>query len=357
MWQQCHFKVFLCQNHFFTTLQKKSIMNISILVPKGPVVLSSVVGSYKIFNAVNKYLIDSGKRMDPLFNVEIVGTTATTALYDGAFQINCHKTLDEVKTTDLAIMAAICGDITCQLQDNAELVEWIRKQYLEKDTEIASLCMSAFLMAQTGLLNGKKCATHWFAADAFRAAFPEVNLVSDSIITHESGIYSSGGAYSFLNLILYFIEKYAGREAAVWAAKFFEIELDRVSQDQFVIFSTQHTHTDENILKAQHYIEQHYHKSLSVSAIAEKHMITRRNFIRRFKKATNNTPIEYIQRVKIEAAKRRFESGNCTINEVMYEVGYNDSRTFREAFKKITGLSPTEYRNRYNVAFSMAQAS
>lgn len=191
------------------------------------------------------------------------------------------------------------------------------------------------------------------AEEAFRSMYPKVNLTPENIITEENGIYSSGGAYSFLNLILHLVEKFTGRESAIWASKVFEIEIDRVSQSQFTIFNTQKQHDDHPIKKVQDFIEVNFDKKISIDQLADMSAISRRNFIRRFKKATSNTPLEYIQRVKMEVAKKSFETKNINVNEVMYAVGYNDNKAFRNIFKKVTGLSPMQYKSRY---YKMAMA-
>ncbi len=210
------------------------------------------------------------------------------------------------------------------------------------------------MLAETGLLNGKSCATHWTAHDIFRKRYPKVELVPEKIIVEDNGIYSSGGAYSFLNFILYLIEKYYGRENAIWCSKVSEIEFDRIEQGHFMIFSGQKDHNDEPIKEAQEYIEEHFAEKISIEHLAERSAISKRNFLRRFKRATANTPLEYIQRVKIEAAKKILESTTSTINEVMYDVGYNDTKSFRNTFKKHTGLSPIEYRKKYNREMAFA---
>lgn len=201
---------------------------------------------------------------------------------------------------------------------------------------------------ETGLMNGKSCATHWLTHDAFRKRFPNVNLIPEKVISEDNGIYSSGGACSFLNLLLYLIEKYYGRETAIWCAKVFEIEFDRLDQNQFVIFNGQKEHADEEIITIQEFIEERYAEKISIEALAEKMATSSRNFVRRFKKATNNTPIEYIQRVRIEVAKKQLESSTMNVHQVMYLCGYNDDKTFRTIFKRYAGLTPLEYRNKYN---------
>ncbi|WP_316813890.1 GlxA family transcriptional regulator [Pedobacter heparinus] len=319
--------------------------HISILVPRGEAVLSSIVGPYKVFSHVNEYLIGMGKH--PLFKIQLVGIDAETELYDGLFTVKPHALLTEVDKTDLVIIPAPSGDMTKSLALNQEFLPWITRQYKD-GAEVASLCVGAFLLASTGLLKGRKCATHWMASNSFRTMFPDVNLVADKIITDENGIYSSGGAYSFLNLMLYLVEKYAGRAMAILCSKVLEIEFDRGSQSPFIIFEGQKEHDDEPVRLAQSYIEKNFHERITVDQLALMLAVGRRNLERRFKKATANTIAEYMQRVKIEAAKMSLETSRENVNEVMYKVGYTDTKAFRTTFRKVTGLSPVQYRNKYS---------
>jgi transcriptional regulator GlxA family with amidase domain len=233
------------------------------------------------------------------------------------------------------------------MKRNKLLVDWIEQQY-KHGAEIASMCTGTFMLASAGLLDGKNCSTHWSAADTFRTMFPKVNLQADKLITDEHGIYTNGGAYSFLNLVIYLVEKYYDRQTAIYCSKIFQIEMDRQSQSAFTIFTGQKLHGDEMVQKAQAYIESKVDEKISVEDLSSKFAVGRRNFDRRFIKATGNTPVEYSQRVKIEAAKKAFETSRKTINEVMYDVGYSDVKAFREVFRKITGISPLEYRSKYN---------
>jgi transcriptional regulator GlxA family with amidase domain len=317
--------------------------HISILVPN-EAVPAAIVDPRYMFTAVNQFL--KQQEREPFFEVELVGLSKQVTLTNGVFSVNVDKSLSEVKKTDLIIVPAVSGDIRFALDANAGFVPWIVDQY-NRGAEVASLCLGAFLLASTGLLNGRKCSTHWLFADEFREMFPEVTLTDGSIITEENGIYSSGGAASYWNLLLHLIEKYTNREMAIRASKFFAIEIDRKSQSPFIMFNGQKKHEDEPIRQAQEFIEKNVTEKISVEELAIRFAIGRRHFERRFKKATNNTPVEYIQRVKIEAAKKDLESGRKTVNEVMYDVGYSDIKAFRTVFKKITGLSPVEYRNKY----------
>ncbi|MCW5515999.1 GlxA family transcriptional regulator [Muriicola sp. Z0-33] len=329
--------------------------HISVLVPAGSSIVDTIIAPYNLLKMANTYYKRLNKLKTVAFQVDLVGLSEEPVVYQGLFSVQPTATIHEVLNTDLIIVSPLSGDMEKELFNNREFVPWIRKQRIENDAEIASLCKGAFLLAETGLLNGKSCATHWTAHEQFQRRYPAVHLMPEKIICEDNGIYSSGGAYSILNFTLYLIERYFGREVAIWCSKLSEIEFDRVSQSEFIIFSGQKGHTDESIKKAQHYIENNYQQKLSISKIAEKVNMNGRSFLRRFKKATANTPLEYIQRVKIEAAKKKLESSTDTILEVMYGVGYIDEKAFRTTFRKYCGLSPKAYRNKYNRELAFSQ--
>ncbi len=315
------------------------------MIPEGETSLSNIEAAHKMFSKVNEAL--ERVQRPPLFKIQLVGLRNETTLSNGLFSIKPDHTLQGVFKSDLIIIPAVHGDPNKVLAANAAFLPWIVKQY-KGGAEVVSLCIGAFLLAATGLLKGRSCTTHWLAADDFRKMYPDVNLMPYKIITDEGGIYTSGGAYSSLNLLLYLVEKFAGRDAAIKSSKMFEIDIERNSQSPFIIFQGQKDHEDTVIKKAQEFIESNYADKITVDALASMLALSRRHLERRFKKATSNTVVEYMQRVRIEAAKMSLETIRENVNEVMYNVGYTDTKAFRMIFKKITGLSPVEYRNKYN---------
>lgn len=319
--------------------------HLTILVPDGENNLSSIVGAYKIFTRANDYWKKTGKK--ELFRIELAGISKKVDFYNGLFTVTPQTHISAIRKTNLIIIPSLNHNYEKTVQHNQRLIDWIEKQY-RNGAEVASICTGAFMLASSGLLDGKSCSTHWAAADIFRTKFPQVNLQADRLITDENGIYTNGGAYSFLNLVLYLVEKYYDRQAAIFCSKVFQIDIDRHNQSAFTIFTGQKSHGDEMVRKAQTYIESHLQEKISVEQLSSRFSVGRRNFDRRFVKATGNTPVEYAQRVKIESAKKAFEASRKTINEVMYEVGYSDIKTFREIFRRITGMSPLEYRSKYN---------
>jgi len=319
--------------------------HLTIVVPNGDNNLSSIVGAYKIFSRANQYRQEQTGQ--PLFTIQLAGLSEEVGFHDGLFSVRPHVRLADVKKTDLIILPSLNHNFMKAIAENGELVTWVTQQY-RNGAEIASVCTGAFLLASTGLLEGMTCSTHWSVASEFKKMFPGIDLQTDKLITDENGIYTNGGAYSFLNLILYLVEKYFDRPTAIFCSKVFQVEMDRHSQSVFTIFSGQKQHGDEMVQQAQTYIESRMQEKISVEELCSVFSTGRRNFDRRFTKATGNTPGEYLQRVRIESAKRSLETTRKTVNEVMYEVGYADVKAFREVFRRITGMSPLEYRRRYN---------
>jgi transcriptional regulator GlxA family with amidase domain len=318
--------------------------HVTIVVPKGKVNLSSISGSFEILTRANEYWRKMGNK--PMIEIRIAGFVTELKLDSGFFSVY-PVNIKEIKKTDLLIIPSVSYDYDNVIKENKELIIWIKEQY-NAGAEIASICTGAFLLAATGLLEGKTCSTHWNAATDFKRLFPNINLQVDKLITVQQGIYTNDGAYSFLNLILFLVEKYFDRQTAIRCSKVFQIDIERISQSPFFIFQAQKNHGDELVCKAQTYIEENLTEKISFEKLASKLAISRRNFDRRFIKGTGNTPVEYLQRVKVEVAKSTLEKGRKSIFEVMNEVGYSDDKAFREVFKKITGLSPLDYRAKYN---------
>jgi transcriptional regulator GlxA family with amidase domain len=325
--------------------------HISVLVPRGDVALGTIEGPFKFFSFVNDFLVAMGKQ--PAFQIQLVGITPEVQRYAGVFAVSPEATIETLHKTDLVIIPAVNGDKDFVIDSNKAFFPWIALQH-RQGAEVASLCVGAFLLAATGLLAGRNCTTHWMSTPDFKRMFPDVNLMDNRVITDENRVYTSGGANYFWNLLVYLVEKYVDREMAIYTTKFFMIEIDRNTQSPFIMFTGQKEHEDEVIRKAQDFIEKRFQDKITVDQLSDMFAIGRRSFERRFKKATSNSVIEYIQRVKIEAAKKSFEVTRKNVTELMYEVGYTDTKAFRSTFKKITGLSPVEYRNKYNKSATTA---
>ena len=212
------------------------------------------------------------------------------------------------------------------------------------------------LVAAAGIIDGKRITTHWMGADNLREMFPEVIVEDDKIILDEGGIYSCGGAFTFTTLIMYLVEKFCGHETAVYASKILLIDLYKDPQSSYNIFRLQKQHNDKEVKTVQDIFEKSFSASHSLNDLAEKVAMSRRTFIRRFKKATGNTPVEYLQRVRVEAAKKELETSPEPIESIPSKVGYEDYGSFLNVFKKYAGVSPSAYRKRYGNLGDLALA-
>jgi transcriptional regulator GlxA family with amidase domain len=321
-------------------LKKK---HISILALR-KVNYASIVDAKAVFKKANEVLLANGK--EAMFDIEIVGEVPELTTEDGCLTIRPDKITDQVMKTDLIIIPALQGAVLSSSHQNRFFVDWIIRQY-QQNAEIASLCTGAFMLAFTGLLKDKKCTTHWAYANEFRYYYPNVTLVDEKIIVEQNGIYSSGGSNAYWNLLIFLTEKYADRDTAILVAKYFVVNMDKIAQSPFIVFNGLKGHNDREVLAAQENIETSYGEKITVEALAEKLCLTRRTFERRFKKATHCTVLEYLQKVRVEATKKALEIDRMPIDDIMRQVGYFDGQAFRALFKKITGLTPVEYRERF----------
>jgi transcriptional regulator GlxA family with amidase domain len=305
---------------------------------------SCLFTAIEVFEKANEFYTNRG--LPPFYSIRIAGVPLEQKLQNASFSLNAIADIHTIETPDCIILPSFDTPNDFAIRNSREALDWVVRQYKE-GAEVASLCTGTFLLAATGLLNGKSCSTHWAAETVFRERFPELDLRTDKIITDRDGVYTAGGATSGLNLVLYLIEKYSGRPTALYCAEVLQIDIDRNSQSPYNLFEGLKTHKDEAIREIQEYIEAKVEEKVTVEDLARHCAMHRINFSRRFKKATQISPVDYIQRVKIEAAKRSLESTRKNVNEVMYSVGYADPKAFRNIFKKVAGVTPQEYKNKF----------
>ena len=286
----------------------------------------------------------------PRLDVILVSATAEREIaLAGGIRLVCDAALPEVTASDLVLVPAVDPDIGAHLAANAAVVPWLRDRYAA-GADIASACTGAFLLAEAGLLDGRAATTHWAFQAEFRARYPAVDLQPQAIVVDQGRVTTSGGATSFLSLALHVVERLLGSEVARAASKMFLIDPNKSPQGAYAIFGPQKAHSDADILRAQGIIEQRLDAQLSVDDLAREVAMSRRNFVRRFTAATGNNPREYLQRARIEAAKRALERTRSPVAAVAVDVGYEDVVAFRRMFTRLTGLTPSAYRSRYGAA-------
>jgi transcriptional regulator GlxA family with amidase domain len=317
--------------------------HITILALEGTIA-STVTGPADIFSLAGVlWNRIRGVRPEPNFKVVIASVEGGPVTSVNGVVIQPHLSTGDVKKTDLILISA--EDLAALDAASRKTTPWLLKHH-ESGATLASVCTGAFLLAETGLLNGKRATTHWGFAELFRKRYPQVDLRPESLITDEGSLLCGGGAFSYFDLSLYLVERYCGFEIAAQCGKSLLLDLGRTSQVPYAIFEYQKHHCDEQVLAAQTFIEKNYSSEMNVDGLADEVGMSPRNFKRRFRKATGDSPLAYLQRYRVEAAKRLLENTPLSIAEVCYRVGYEDLGFFRRIFKRHVGINPFEYRQR-----------
>lgn len=305
--------------------------------------LLSVAAIQDLFETVNRFYVEDGKA--PFFEINLVHNDQKQSYLYSDYNL---KQADAETLYDIILIPAFKDNkIVDGLQKNRSWIPWLTQQY-KQGAALASFCTGAFLLASTGLLDNKPATTHINAKMAFENAFPEVLLESDAVVTEEDNLYTSGGATNTFHLLMRLVENYCSRKIAVRTAKVFSIDMDRKKQTYFGTFLPIENHGDDIVKKTQDKIKTHYKEAITIEEIVTGIPASRRNLVRRFKLVTGVTPIEYLQKTRIEAAKNLLEHSRQNIMEVMLESGYNDLKSFRIVFKKNVGMTPTAYREKFS---------
>jgi len=310
--------------------------------------LLSVAAILDVFETVNALYFDEGQDAPfqiTLFYDETAQNSGTTAFFPGYQPLK----ISGADTQDLILVPSFPNEnIAAAIHENHTAILWLRQQY-NAGAGLASFCTGAFLLAATGLLNGRIATTHVDACKAFTSTFPEVKLEAEKTVTQDGRLYTSGGATSSFHLMLHLIQLHCGKEVAVRIAKLFAIDMDRQRQSYFSTFHISRNHSDDLVAMAQQKIETAYHNTGTIEEMIKDIPASRRNIVRRFKQVTGITPIEYLQQTRIEAAKKLLEQTVEQMTEVIYKSGYNDPKAFRKVFRKTVGMTPSEYREKFYV--------
>lgn len=317
------------------------ILNYNYAVP------TSVSGPADIFAALMRtYPVVSGRELEADFKIDFV-TEKKGVFRKQPWGEKAPREITKNDRYDLIIIPAMFSNkIEEVVQKEQKIIEWLKRQH-KANTELASICVGSFLLAATGLLDGKKATTNWMFADLFRQKYPRVMLEDDKIIVDQGKIYSCGGAFSFTTFIIYLIEKFCGHEVAITASKILMINMHQQPQTSFSIFRFQKNHADDEISRVQQYMEANYDRTITVTEMAGICNMSTRNLIRRFEQATGNTPLEYLQRFRIENAKKMLEDKHYGIEQIAMKCGYEDMSFFRKVFKRHVGMTPREYKDKY----------
>jgi transcriptional regulator GlxA family with amidase domain len=287
-----------------------------------------------------------GLPITPLFEVQIASLGGKPVRCINQLELNSHIAIEKVQQTDLLLIPTIGGVPEEVLGNNMALLPHIRKHF-RNGADIASNCSGAFFLAEAGILDNRYATTHWGYAELFKSRYPKVKLQAHRLITHQDNIYCSGGGMAWFDLTLLLIERFCGHDIATTTAKAHVIDLSRGEQSAYASLRAKKYHQDSEILKTQEWLEAHFAEKIHISQISKHVNLSQRTFIRRFKRATEQSPLSYLQGVRIEAAKKRLEVSADSIERIVSQVGYDDLSSFTRLFKKHTGLSPSQYGKKF----------
>jgi transcriptional regulator GlxA family with amidase domain len=288
-----------------------------------------------------------GEPLQPRFRVRTASIHGRKVNAAGSLGLAPDCAISDIKKTDIIIIAAPGWDVLDQIAKNTPLVPWVKKWH-ERGAYIAGACTGVAFLAEGGILDGRVATTHWGVADIFRKRYPKVRWQTEQFVTEDSRVFCSGGVYASIDLSLYLVEKFCGHEVALQCAKSLLLSMPRGRQSGYSVVQLSRPHSDDKIRKTEEYLQQHFDSDISIDRLAERAGMGPRNFIRRFKAATGRVPGAYLQTLRVSAAKEMLENGASSIQAVSSKIGYDDIGFFRNLFKRHTGMTPGEYRDRFS---------
>jgi len=311
---------------------------------------SMVIGMMDILSVANSQRLNKKKT---LFEISILTTSGQSVRSFTGYSIVPSYSILSKQHFDMVYVPGFLADPLITIEQGKSIIKWLKGLY-KKGTKLIAACNGNLLLAEAGVLNGKSATTHWSLKEFFQSRYPDIDLQPEKIIVDEGDVISAAGVTAYLNLALYLVAKYGSIEMAAYCSKIFLVDSGRKIQTPYLIFSSPKNHGDKDIIQIQTWIESNFQEPLSVEALKDRSSMSRRTLIRRFKIATGDTPLEYVQRVRIENAKRYLETTNKTFSEITWDVGYNDISSFQRLFKLHTRLTPKEYRNKFTLVLSNA---
>nr|WP_136252333.1 helix-turn-helix domain-containing protein [Ningiella ruwaisensis] len=314
---------------------------------------SAITGALDIFSFAGvSWQRLNQQRVQQRFKVQIASMHGLPFECTNKLTLQAHCDIASLNETDILLIPTVGASIEKVLNENEQLCTHL-KRLANYDCDVASNCSGAFLLAKAGLLENKTATTHWGYETQLREMFPKVKLAIDKLVTQDERIYCAGGGLAFHHLCLMLIERYCGRDIANQVAKAHVIDTHRHNQSAYTNLRPLKQHNQAHIIKVQEYIEDNFAKRLTINDLAALANITPRTLNRHFQKYVNMRPIEYIQSVRVEQAKRLLESGFTNTQSIASEIGYEDITSFAKLFKNLTGLTPSQYRAKFHREFDI----
>jgi len=309
--------------------------------------MSTAIGPMEVFYSAGRLMqFLLGAHEQPRFKVRIASIDGKPVTSAYGVSLVPHCGLEDVAQTDLVLITASHSCLLERFASSTSVVPWLRAAH-ENGSYLAGVCSGVALIAETGLLDQRRATTHWGVAEQYRQRYPKVRWQPEHFVTEDGGLFCGGGVYAAIDLSLYLVEKFCGHEVALECAKSLMVTPPRNLQSGYAVAPLSRPHGDERIRHIEQLLQNRFDQEISMEAIAAENAMSPRNLLRRFKAATGRLPGEYVQLLRISAARQLLERGRAPVQKVAAAVGYEDSTYFRSLFKRHTGMTPSEYRNRF----------
>jgi transcriptional regulator GlxA family with amidase domain len=323
------------------------VLDVTIVVLEGGYA-STAIAPIEVFHSAGvvwNWL--HGENLRPRFRVRTASVDGRKVSAAGSLGLTPDCSISDINQTDIIIVSAPGWDVLDHIAENTSLLPWLRKWHA-RGAFIAGACTGVAFLAESGILDGRRATTHWGVAEIFRKRYPKVRWQPEQFVTEDGRLFCSGGVYASIDLSLYLVEKFCGHEVALQCAKSLLLSMPRGRQSGYSVVQLSRPHSDEKIRQTEEYLQQHFDSDITIGRLAERVGMGPRNFIRRFKAATGRVPGAYIQTLRMSAAKELLENGNSSIQTVSSKIGYEDIGFFRNLFKRHTGMTPGDYRERFS---------
>ena len=314
---------------------------------------TSVAATSEFFetaNAIYRYVgrknANNNLNSPDLFQIETASFGGQSVSCTGGITLTPMKAIEDVENPELIIVPGFMFNILAELPALQTMSQWLLEMH-NKGSYIANMCTGAFVSAQAGLLDDKTATTHWVFSEQFSQRFPRVKLQAERTVTDDGLMMCSGGSTSSSDLLLHIIRKFSSPQLAAECAKKLLVDVSARSQTPYSSNTFKKNHGDAEIIKVQIWLENNLSNSISMEHVTQEFNLSMRNFIRRFKESTEQTPVQYLQNLRIEKAKHLLESSKQAFEQITYQVGLQDGNSFRRLFKERVGLTPTAYRKRF----------
>lgn len=304
-----------------------------------------MTGLKDIFDHAGNLLAGSGNPGLRKIKVQLASVNGEPIQCHNRYRLDVHCAVEDIRRPDVFIITST-HDVDGALSKYGFMADWLRRQF-KRGSVLASICTGAFILAETGLLDGREATTHWTVAEQFRQRYPKIHLKSEKLVISNGNLYCSGGAGYSADLAYLLLAQQMGFKLAFQTAKHFNHDFSWISRNAFKRFDAKTAHTDNQMMKIQQWINRHLNEPIHVAQLSEIACMSTRNFERRFKTSTGDTPLVYIQRIKIEMAKHLLETSNLSFDEISHQLGYMNSGSFRKLFLRWVKVPPSEYRRRF----------